>query len=95
MTIPLIILQTLPHLNHPPLQCNLSDHSDFVPTLKINQKVNVTAIISLGREQPKPVDVKSAAQKMTLVKEDYVYEDETGTPEIHFWDELINKVTNE
>ena len=30
-----------------------------VPTLKINQKVNVTAMISLGSEQPKPVEVKS------------------------------------
>lgn len=64
-----------------------------VPTLKINQKVNVTATISLGSEQPKPVEVKST-QKMTLVKEDCVLEDETGTAEIHIWDELINKVEN-
>jgi len=39
----------------------------------------------LGREQPKPVEVKST-QKMTLVKEDCVLEDETGTAEIHIWD---------
>lgn len=64
-----------------------------VPTLKINQKVNVTATISLGSEQPKPVEVKST-QKMTLVKEDCVLEDETGTAEIHIWDELINNVKN-
>ena len=56
-----------------------------VPTLKINQKVNVTAMISLGSEQPKPVEVKST-QKMTVVKEDCVLEDETGTAEIHIWD---------
>ena len=64
-----------------------------VPTLKINQKVNVTATISLGNEQPKPVEVKST-QKMILVKEDCVLEDETGTAEIHLWDELISKVRN-
>ena len=63
-----------------------------VPT-KINQKVNVTTTISLGSEQPKPVEVKST-QKMTLVKEDCVLEDETGTAEIHIWDELINNVKN-
>ena len=64
-----------------------------VPTLKINQKVNVTATNSVGSEQPEPVEVKSA-QKMTLVKEDCVLEDESGTAEIHIWDELINKVKN-
>ncbi|XP_068701335.1 uncharacterized protein [Montipora foliosa] len=64
-----------------------------VPTLKINQKINVTATISLGNEQPKPVEVKYT-QKITLVKEDRVLEDETGTAEIHIWDELINKVKN-
>ena len=32
--------------------------------------------------------------KMTLVKEDCVLEDESGTAEIHIWDELINKVKN-
>lgn len=42
---------------------------------------------------PKPIEVKST-QKMTLVKEDRVLEDETGTAEIHIWDELINKVKN-
>ena len=46
-----------------------------VPTLKINQKVNVTATTSLGSEQPKSIEVKST-QKMTLVKEDCVLEDE-------------------
>ena len=61
-----------------------------VPTLKVNHKVNVTATISLGSEQPKPVEVKTT-QKMTLVKEDCVLEDETGTAKIH---ELINKIQN-
>ena len=64
-----------------------------VPTLKLNQKVNVTATISLGNEQPKPVEVKST-QKTILVKEDCLLEDETGTAEIHLWDELISKVRN-
>ena len=36
-----------------------------VPTLKINQKVNVTATISLGSE-PKPVEVKSTQIKVDL-----------------------------
>ena len=64
-----------------------------VPTLKVNQKVNVTATISLRNEQPKAVEVKSP-QKMILVKEDCVLEDETGRAEIHLWDELISKVRN-
>lgn len=64
-----------------------------VPTLKINQKVNVTETISLGTEIPEPLEVKST-EKMTLVKEDCVLEDEKGTAEIHIWDELINKVKN-
>ncbi|CAH3119454.1 unnamed protein product, partial [Porites lobata] len=55
-----------------------------VPTLKINQKVNVTATISLGSEQPKPVEVKST-QKMTLVKEDCVLEDETEIAGKEIW----------
>lgn len=62
-----------------------------IPTLKINN--NVTATMLLGSEQPKPVEVKST-QKMTLVKEDCVLKDETGTAEIHIWDELVNNVKN-
>lgn len=62
-----------------------------VPTLKINQKVNVTATISLGSGKPKTVSLK-ATNKMTMVKEDCVLEDETGTANLHIWDEMITKV---
>jgi len=62
-------------------------------TLKINQKVNVTASISLGKDKPKSVPVKST-QKMTMVKEDCILEDETGTANIHIWDGLIDKLKN-
>jgi len=64
-----------------------------VPALKINQKVNATATISLGNEQPKPVEVKST-KKMIPVKEDCVLKDETGAAEIHSWEEFISKVRN-
>ena len=47
-----------------------------LPTLQVNQKVNVTASISLGNEKPKPVQLK-ATKEMTSVKEDCVLEDET------------------
>ena len=66
-----------------------------VPTPKINQKVmwHVTATISVGREEPKPAEVKST-EKITLVKEDCVLEDNTGKAVIHIWDESISKVKN-
>ena len=62
-------------------------------TLKINRKVNVTASTSLGKDKPKSVPVKST-QKMTMVKEDRILEDETGTTNIHIWDVLIDKLKN-
>ena len=62
-------------------------------TLKINRKVNVTASTSLGKDKPKSVPVKST-QKMTMVKEDCILEDETGTTNIHIWDVLIDKLKN-
>ena len=61
------------------------------PTLKVNQKVNVTASVSLGNEKPKPVQLKTS-KEMTSVKEDCVLEDETGTATIHVWGPLINKI---
>ena len=42
-----------------------------LPTLQVNQKVDVTASISLGNENPKPVQLKSSSE-MTTVKEDCV-----------------------
>lgn len=49
---------------------------------------HVTATISVGREEPKPAEVKST-EKITLVKEDCVLEDNTGKAVIH-----ISKVKN-
>ena len=60
-------------------------------TLQVNQKVNVTASISLGNEKSKPVQLKTS-KEMTSVQEDCVLEDETGTATIHVWDPLINKI---
>jgi len=62
-----------------------------LPTLQVNQKVNVTASISLGNEKPKPVQLKTT-NEMTSVKEDYVLEDETATGTIFIWDPLMNKI---
>ena len=62
-----------------------------LPTLQVNQKVNVTASISLGNEKPKPVQLKTS-KEMTSVKEDCVLEDETRTGTIHVWDPLLNKI---
>lgn len=53
----------------------------------------MTATISVGREEPKPAEVKST-EKITLVKEDCVLEDNTGKAVIHIWDESISKVKN-
>ena len=62
-----------------------------LPTLQVNQKVNVTACISLGSENPKPIQLK-ALNEMTTVKEDCVLEDETGTATIHIWDPLYKNI---
>ena len=62
-----------------------------LPTLQVNQKVNVTASLSLGNENPKPVQLKSSSE-MTTVKEDCVLEDETGTATIHIWDPLYKTI---
>ena len=62
-----------------------------LPTLQVNQKVNVTASISLGNENPKPIQLKTT-NEMTTVKEDCVLEDETGTATIHIWDPLFKNI---
>lgn len=38
-----------------------------LPTLQVNQKVNVTASISLGNENPKPVQLKSSSEMTTVM----------------------------
>ena len=40
-----------------------------LPSLQVNQKVNVTASVSLGNEKPKPVQLKTS-KEITSVKED-------------------------
>ena len=62
-----------------------------LPTLQVNQKVNVTASILLGNEKSKPVQLKTS-KEMTSVKEDCVLDGETATATIHVWDPLINKI---
>ena len=44
--------------------------------------MNVAASISLGNENPKPIQLKTS-KEMTSVKEDRVLDDETGTATIH------------
>ena len=53
--------------------------------------MNVAASISLGTENPKPVQLKTS-KEMTSVKEDHVLDDETGTATIHVQDTLINQI---
>ena len=60
-----------------------------LPSLQVNQKVNVTASVSLGNEKPKQVQT---SKEMTSVKEDCVLEDETRTATIQVWDPLISKI---
>ena len=62
-----------------------------LPSLQVNQKVNVTASVSLGNEKPKPVQLKTS-KEMTSVILDHVLEDETGTATIPVWDPL-NKLS--
>ena len=79
--------QSATPIEQPPVTITLKE----LPDLKVNQKVNVTATISLGADNPKPITLKKT-QKITKVKEDCILEDETGTATIHIWDELIAKV---
>ena len=60
----------------------------FQPTC--NQQVNAIGTILLGKDKPKPVQIKST-QKMSAVKEDCVLEDDKGTAILHIWDPLIKK----
>ncbi len=84
---PTKLLDTTASSSQPALTITLKQLSELQP----NQKVNVLATISLGKDKPKPVQIKST-QKMSLVKEDCVLEDETGTAILHIWDPLIKEV---
>ena len=61
-------------------------------TLKRNQKVNVTGVLSLGYKSPK--QVKKRDGQNGKVKEDCIIEDAAGNAVFHIWDELIDKVEN-
>ena len=84
---PTKVLDTAASSSEPTLTITLNQLSELQP----NQKVNVIGTISLGKEKPKPVQVKST-QKMSAVKEDCVLEDDTGTAILHIWDPLIKDV---
>ncbi|KAL9978006.1 hypothetical protein ACROYT_G015479 [Oculina patagonica] len=62
-----------------------------VSTIKPNQRVNVSATLSLEEKKPKPVMFKST-QKNSSVKEDCILEDETGAILFHIWSPLIDQV---
>ena len=56
-----------------------------VPRLEANQRVNVTAMLSLGTEKPKQVQLRTT-QKTAFVKEDCIIEDSTGSAVLHIWE---------
>lgn len=59
--------------------------------LKPNQKINITAIVTIGSDKPKPVVLK-ASNETTYVKEDCVLEDATGVVMAHIWHPLLNEI---
>ena len=56
-----------------------------LPTLRRDQKVNVTGILTLGQTPAKEVKKRNS---------DCVIEDATGNAILHIWDDLIDKVQN-
>eukprot|EP00794_Sanderia_malayensis_P014568 gene14568-16070_t len=66
---------------------------ESVKNMKAMQIVNVTATLSMGERDPKPVVVGSSRQK-TTVKEDCVIEDPTGSSVIHIWEPFFSDVKN-
>ena len=63
-----------------------------VASLRPNQKVNVKAAISLGKEEPRKVEVKTKGD--ALVKDDCIIEDGTGTATLPLWDHFISRVSS-
>lgn len=86
---PTKVLDSTASSSEPTLTITLKQLSELQP----NQKVNVIGTISLGKDKPKPVQIKST-QKMSAVKEDCMLEDDTGTAILHIWDPLIKEVIN-
>lgn len=66
----------------------VSDNSE----LKANQKVTITAVVTMGTEKPVEVVLKSTAGKPSHVKEDCVLEDSTGAVMLHVTDPLIANI---
>ena len=61
--------------------------------IKLQQKVNVVATLSLGDLDPKPI-VTSKTGMETLVKEDCVLEDKSGSAPFHIWGAMISQLEN-
>ena len=62
-----------------------------ISTLRVNQKVNIAATITMGTKDPKQVMLK-ATQENSLVKENCVVEDATGSIMAHIWSPLIDQL---
>ncbi len=62
-----------------------------VPRLEANQRVNVTATLSLGTEKPKQVQLRTT-QKTAFVKEDCIIEDSTGSAVLHIWEPMSEQL---
>ena len=62
-----------------------------ISELKANQKVTMTAVVTMGTEKPVEV-VLNSTEKISHVKEDCVLEDSTGAIMLHVWDPLITNI---
>lgn len=62
-----------------------------ISELKPNQKVTITAVVTMGTEKPVEVVLKSTG-KTSHVKEDCVLEDSTGAVMLYNWDPLIANI---
>ena len=72
-----------------PTSVKVSQINELTP----NQKVNLTATLTMGKDKPKPVELKSSGETVS-VKEDCVLEDETGAIMAHIWNPLIDDLEN-
>ena len=72
-----------------PTSVTVSQINELTP----NQKVNLTATLTMGKDKPKPVELKSSGETVS-VKEDCVLEDETGAIMAHIWNPLIDDLEN-
>lgn len=82
--------QAKPETNYQPIR-STDATTGQVPTIKPNQRVNVSGTLSLRDKKPKEVMIKST-QKSSYVKEDCILEDDTGAIVFHIWSTLIDQV---